>query len=86
MSMEESIPALTDAIFREKVLRARKMTVAERFETGIELFGKGLAQMRSGVRHQFPDASDDEVRTILRARLRRSRQLDEHGLFQKEPG
>ncbi len=85
MSMEESIPALADAIFREKVLRARRQTVAARFETGLELFEKGIAQMRSGVRHQFPDASEDEVRSILRDRLRRVRQLDEHGLFSRTP-
>ena len=86
MSMEESIPELADQIFREKVMRARRQTIAERFETGLELFEKGIAQMRSGIRHQFPNASDEEVRSILRKRLRRSRQLDEHGLFRKESG
>ena len=81
--MEDTIPALADAIYREKVLRARKQTPAEKMEIGIELFENVTATIRSGIRHQFPEAGDDEVESIFAQRMRRLRQVQEHGLCRK---
>ena len=81
--MEEDIVELADSIYREKVLRARRMEVGRRVETGIELFENAVCVMRSGVRHQFPDADETEVEKILLERLRRVRQVHEHGLYER---
>ena len=83
MTMDEAIPVLADEIYREKVLRARTLTVAERIETGIELFEDAVVMMKSGIRHQFPGSTEEEVEAILRQRLRRLKQVHEHGLYCK---
>lgn len=81
--MDEQIQELADAIYADKVRRARAMTVGERMETGIELFESGLGVMRDGIRHQFPDADESEVEKILKQRLARLKQVHEHGLYTK---
>lgn len=74
---------MADAIYAEKVRRARTLTVGERMETGIELFESGLGVMRDGIRNQFPDADESEVEKILKQRLARLKQLHEHGVYTK---
>lgn len=81
--MDEQIQELADAIYADKVRRARAMTVAERMETGIELFESGLGVMRDGIRFQFPDADESEVEMILKQRLARLKQVHDHGLYTK---
>ncbi|NNE90812.1 MAG: hypothetical protein HKN23_04125 [Verrucomicrobiales bacterium] len=81
--MDDSIRELADEIYREKVLRARKMSVAERFDEGIALFEElALPMMKAGIRHQFPDADDADVESILRKRLRRLKQVADYGIYQ----
>jgi hypothetical protein len=79
----ESIRELAEGIYRGKVLRARELSVAERIETGIELFENAVEIMKSGIRMQFPVSTDDDVETILRQRLNRLRQIHEHGLYRR---
>ena len=81
MSMEDSIPELADAIFREKVLRARATPRSKKMGLGAKLYAESLGRMRSGVRMQFPDADADEVERILAERLHRLTRLEEHGIF-----
>lgn len=78
----ESIKDLADAIYREKVRRARALSVAERILTGFELFEDAVGVMKSGIRMQFPESSDADVDRILRQRLNRLRQVHEHGIYQ----
>ena len=81
--MDESIASLADSIYRERVLRARKQSIVERFEEGISLFESSLEMMRSGIRHQFPELSENEVEGLLRKRLRRLKQVHDHDIYQK---
>jgi len=83
--MDEDIRKLADAIYVEKVRRARTLTVGERIATGIALFEDALGMMRDGIRMQFPEADKDEVEVILKRRLARLRQVHEHGLYTEEP-
>ncbi len=39
--------------------------------------------MRDGLRTQFPRVDEAELEIILRKKLRRLRQLEQHGLYQK---
>jgi hypothetical protein len=81
MSMEDSIPELADAIFREKVLRARATPQSQKMGLGAKLYAESLGRMRSGIRMQFPDADTAEVERILAERLRRLTRLEEHDTF-----
>lgn len=73
---------LMDAIFREKVLRARAEKVDGVLSLeGFDLFASALALLRDGVRAQLPEATEDEVREEVERRLKIRRRLDEHGLY-----
>ena len=74
-----------DPFYREEVLRARKQTPEERLRGVFEMTETALAVVRAGVRHQFPEATDDEVVAYCRERLRRIRRTQDWGIFE-EPG
>ena len=81
--MENTIKPLADAIYRERVQRARKAPASKKMGWGGELFDEACERMRMGIRHQFPNANEDEVETILLQRLKRLRQVEEHGVYRK---
>jgi len=66
-----------DESFWQQVERARRMTGDERVREGLALFDRALSIMSDGIRHQFPDATEEEVRQIRRERLARIRQTEE---------
>jgi hypothetical protein len=75
--MIENLAALKDALYREKVVRARGMAALEKFEAGQALFETGCLQMLGNIRGQMPNSSEDEWRSELRRRLSVGRRLDE---------
>lgn len=79
----EQIAETADAIYREKVLRARRMIPSTKMGLGAELYRESLGRMISGIRSQFPDTDKTGVEEILRKRLRRLQQLDDHAIFDK---
>jgi len=81
--MEELIEPLADAIYADKVRRARKAPPSKKMGWGGELFDEACYRMRMGIRHQFPDADEREVEEILYQRLNRLRQVHEHGIYRK---
>ena len=74
-----------DEIFREKVLRARKQSLEEKFVAGLTLFEEALVRMRGGIRAQFPRFSDEEVEAELHRRINRVRQVQQFGFFTDAP-
>jgi len=60
---------LIDDLYRERVLRARKMSPEEKFLAGPRLFEMACRITMDGIRSQHPDADEAEVRRILAARL-----------------
>ena len=58
-----------DDSFWQQVERARRMTGDERVREGLALFDRALRLMSDGIRHQFPDATPEDVRRIRRERL-----------------
>jgi len=72
----ENIKELADQIFRDRVLRARKMDPAEKLSAGFELFEFACGISRAGIRHQFPEADDAEVERILAERLALGQRLE----------
>jgi hypothetical protein len=64
-----------DSSTREQIERARQMTPDERFREGLALCNRTFRLMQDGIRHQFPQATPEEVLRILRERLDKIRQF-----------
>jgi hypothetical protein len=58
-----------DDSFRQQVERARRMSGDQRFREGLALCDRAFRLMKDGIRHQFPQATPEEVMRILRERL-----------------
>jgi len=67
---------LTDELFREEVRTARAMSPEERLLTAIRLSDFACSVAAEGIRQQFPDADEQQVRAILDERLALSRRLE----------
>lgn len=72
----EPTAELVDAIYREKVLRARKMTPQKRLEIGAELSDLGRQMMREAIHRENPAATEEEIRQLMRRRIELARKLD----------
>ena len=69
--------ALSDEIYRQKVLRARKMSAEQKLLAGPRLFEWNCEIMKAGIREQFPEADELRVDEILRERLAYRRKMDQ---------
>ena len=69
--------AYMDGLYRETVLAARRMSMAERLELSGALFDDLCERMRDGIRFQFPDAGSEQVEHVLGERLRLARRLED---------
>lgn len=65
----EPTQELVDAIYRDKVNAARRMSFADKFLAGAELFDFACNVSRSGIRMQNPHFNDEQVEIELRRRL-----------------
>lgn len=63
-------------IDHDRLRHARGLTPDERFRAGPELFEMACQLAMAGIRHQHPEASDEEVREILRQRLAQRRERE----------
>ncbi len=66
---------LIDAIYREKVLRARRSPIDRKVLAGAEIFEMVCRRMTDGLRAEMPDADNAEIQELLRQRLDRLRRL-----------
>lgn len=73
----EPTPELIDSIYRERVLRARRISPAEKLLAGPQLFARSCRLMADGIRHEYPDADEQRVGEILRTRLALVQRLKE---------
>ena len=78
----DDIKQLADAIYRDKVRVARTIPPAERIKTGLELYEYARGFNMAGIRHQFPNYSDEECRREFTRRIALRRHFDEHDLKQ----
>jgi hypothetical protein len=70
---EESV---VDSSFWDEIERSRKLTGPQRMSASLTLFDEASRRMLAGIKHQFPELSDEEARHIRRDRLDRMRQLE----------
>ena len=69
---------LTDNLFRERVLRARRTPPEEKLLDGPRLFDLCCRIMMDGIRNEYPEADEQRVREILAQRVALLRRLEEH--------
>lgn len=74
--MNPDFQALADAIERDRFLRAHRMTVEQRLTQGAALFDYACEAALTGLRAQFPTATDAELQVRLRQTLTRARELE----------
>lgn len=79
--MIEPTKELLDDIFRRRVLQARKTSPEQRVLDSLWLYQQSLITVRDGIRDRFPDADDSEVERILHQQLKRTRELEERGIY-----
>ena len=66
-----------DALYADKVRRAREMSPEKKLMAGAELFDYMSSIALAGIRHQNPNATPERVREIFRERLKLARQRDD---------
>jgi hypothetical protein len=71
----EPTKQLIDAIYRDRVLSARKTAPEVKLRASLELDEYACGLMRDGIRNQFPDADEQRVEEIVRQRLALARRL-----------
>jgi hypothetical protein len=79
MPPESPYVGLAEAIFRERVERARRMPAEQKILAGQDLFEAACEITLAGIRNQFPGHGEEHYREILRERLveRRKRQASQ---------
>ncbi len=89
MAMSEeaaaSLKAMQDDIYREKILRARKMTPEQRLADVFELTNSVFTRMHEGAMWQAGTTDEEEGWKIVRKRLDRLRKVHEVGRFSITP-
>jgi hypothetical protein len=70
-----STRALSDALYREEVARARAMQPEAKLLEGVRLFERACRVMADGIRDQHAGIDEAAVQAILAARLAQLRTL-----------
>jgi hypothetical protein len=65
----EPTKELLESLYRERVLRARRMSPQDKLLAGARLFDYACRVTAAGIRSQHPDADDAKVLELLRQRL-----------------
>ncbi len=73
----EPTQELVDAIYRERVLRARRRPLSQKLLSGAELFEEACRRMDAGIRMQHPDLDAAGRLALIRRRLERLRKIRE---------
>jgi hypothetical protein len=73
----EPTASLADEIRRDKIEAARRMSFAEKFLAGAQLFDYACMVSTAGIRGQRPDFDDAQIRAELRRRLEIGRRIED---------
>jgi hypothetical protein len=80
-----ALKALQDSIYRERVMRARRMTPDERLATVFELTNGVFERMHEGAMWQMGTSDPARGWEEVRRRLDRLRRLEERGRYVTNP-
>lgn len=81
MSCMDNIKRLADDLYRQRIIRARRISSAEKLMEGPRLFDAVCERMKAAIRAQAPDADEDEVQQLLLQHIRRLRKVEEHAVY-----
>jgi hypothetical protein len=73
---------LSEQLYREEILRARKLTPQQRLRATFEVTEFALRMMRDSIRHHHPDADAEEIVRLGRERISKVRRIDELRRYQ----
>ena len=76
-----ALKELQDAIYREKVLRARSMTPEQRLDSALELTNGVFERMAEGVRWQLGTTDTAEIWREVRRRMDRLSRVHDSKLY-----
>lgn len=79
-----SLKAMQDAIYREKILRARKLTPEQRLADVFELSNHQFGMMHGGAMHRLGTTDEEEGWKEVARWMRRLDRVREHGLYAAE--
>ena len=68
---------LIDELYRERVLRARRMSPEEKSLAGPRLFERACKIMADGIRDEHPEAEEEEIRAMLVQRPALAQRLEQ---------
>jgi hypothetical protein len=75
--MDNEFKPLADAIYRDRVLSARRTPPEERIMDGPRLFDYACAITLAGLRSEHPNATEVELREALRRRMALAERLEQ---------
>lgn len=78
------LKALQDDLYREKVLRARKMTVEQRLAEAFELSNHQFGMMLAGAMHRLGTRDEAAGWEEVRRWMKRLDRVRDHGLYVPE--
>lgn len=79
-----ALKELQDAIYRDKVLRAREMSLEERLDEVFELSNRQMGMMLAGAMHRLGTSDQDEGWDEVNRWLARLDRVRDHGLYVSE--
>ena len=85
LSFRPVIDQIQDQIFRERVLRARGMTEAERLNETLEMIETAYVAMSGFVSMNHPYADEASQRGLLHQHIARLRRIEDRNLFTPAP-
>ena len=78
MPCMDDIKRLADDIYRERIIRARQTSSAEKLMEGPRLFDAVCERMKAAYSGTGSGADEDEVQQLLLQHIRRLRNIEEH--------
>lgn len=75
--MNDEFKSLADALYWEKIERARKMSPEERMQAGPELFDYACSITLNALREQMPGATEAQLLEKVRQRIAIKRRLED---------
>lgn len=78
MQTDAELQALMADIDRQRVERARKTPIEQKFLAGFRMYMRSRMLMKAGARMEFPDASEEELERIIERRLELLRDKTEY--------
>ena len=74
--MDQGIAQLADSLYRDRVDRARRRSIADKLLDGGILFEHACEIAKAGIRSQNPQFDEDQVRAELHRRLHLTQRLE----------